>query len=217
MNTLSEHEIADGWQLLFNGNNLGGWHGYNQHQTGEGWMADDGTLHFTGSMEGKSPDSCNDIVTDQSFRDFHLKLEWKIAPGGNSGIMFLVQEDPIYRTPWMTGPEMQLLDNEGHQDGMLEKHRAGDLYDLIAAREKSSKPAGSWNRAEIKLERADLRFVQNDVELFSTILWNGEWNALVAASKFKDMAGFAASREGRIALQDHGGAVWFRNISIKAL
>ncbi|MEO5893785.1 MAG: DUF1080 domain-containing protein [Ferruginibacter sp.] len=218
MNSLSDTEIKNGWQLLFDGDTLHGWHGYNRNDIGQGWQVTETTLHFDGSpKEEASKTVCNDIVTDAIFPDFHLKIDWKISVNGNSGIMFLVQEDQQYRTPWLTGPEMQVLDDEGHQDGQLEKHRAGDLYDLIAGSTKSVKPVGEWNSVDIILENSRLVFIQNDVEIVSTVLWDDDWNKLVAGSKFKDMPDFAKSGHGRIALQDHGGPVWFRNIKIRPL
>ncbi|MEP7145357.1 MAG: DUF1080 domain-containing protein [Ferruginibacter sp.] len=218
MNTLDDIEIKDGWQLLFDGKTMNGWHGYNKDRIGPGWQVAEGTLHFDGSAKDESVKMiCNDIATDKIFPEFHLNLEWKISVNGNSGIMFLVQEDSKYPTPWLTGPEMQLLDNEGHHDGQLEKHRAGDLYDLIACSVETVKPVGEWNRAEIILFQGRLTFIQNDVEVVSTTLWDDHWNKLVAGSKFKDMPGFAKSRSGKITLQDHGGAVWFRSIKIKEL
>lgn len=218
MNTVSPEEIKAGWQLLFDGQSTAGWHGYNRTGLGPGWQVIDGTLHFDGLPKAETERSiCNDIATDGIFSDFHLRIDWKISPNGNSGIMFHVQEDPKYRTPWLTGPEMQLLDNDGHHDGQLNKHRAGDLYDLIACDGTSLKPVGEWNEVEIIVFQSRLEFLQNGLSILSTMLWNDQWDGLVAGSKFKDMPDFAKSRSGRITLQDHGNPVWFRNIKIKAL
>jgi len=90
-------------------------------------------------------------VTDEEYENFDLKLEWKIAKNGNSGIIFFVHEDTAkYKATYETGPEMQVLDNDGHPDGKIVKHRAGDLYDLISCRKETVKPVGEWNAAEIK-------------------------------------------------------------------
>jgi Domain of Unknown Function (DUF1080) len=125
MNTISDTEKQNGWQLLFDGKTMNGWHGYNKDTVGQGWQVTGGTLHFNGRPKDEATKMiCNDIASDKIYSDFHLKLEWKISVNGNSGIMFHVQEDPIYKTPWLTGPEMQLLDNDGHHDGQLTKHRA---------------------------------------------------------------------------------------------
>jgi len=218
MNTISPEEKNEGWQLLFNGVTMSEWHGYNQDRIPQEWQVVDGTLFFQGRAKEDAPTHiCGDIATNQTFADFHLKIEWKISVNGNSGIMFHVQEDPVYRTPWLTGPEMQLLDNEGHHDGRLTKHRAGDLYDLISCSKETVKPVGEWNQAEIIVHKSKLSFIQNGEEVVVTTLWDDEWKKLVEDSKFKDMEGFAKSSSGKITLQDHGDPVWFRNIKIKEL
>ncbi|HEX4852123.1 MAG TPA: DUF1080 domain-containing protein, partial [Puia sp.] len=136
---------------------------------------------------------------------------------GNSGIMFLVKEDPKYKESWNTGPEMQVLDNDGHEDGKIKKHRAGDLYDLISSSSEPVKPVGEWNQVEIRVNHGKLDLFLNGVNIVSTTLWDADWQKLIAGSKFKTMPGFTKYKTGRIALQDHGFDVWFRNIRIKQL
>jgi hypothetical protein len=159
-----------------------------------------------------------DIVTDEEFENFDLKLEWKIAKNGNSGIMFCVHEDTTkYKAPYETGPEMQVLDNDGHADGKIKKHRAGDLYDLISCSKETVKPVGEWNQVEIKLLNGKLDFYLNAENVVSTTMWDDSWNKLVAGSKFKTMPGFGTFKKGHIDLQDHDCMVWYRNIVIKKL
>jgi hypothetical protein len=112
---------------------------------------------------------------------------------------------------------MQILHNEGHPDGKIEKHRVGDLYDLIAASEDASKPVGEWNLAEIISQDNQLRFILNGKEVVKTTLWDDAWKQMIANSKFKEMPGFGTFKKGKIALQDHGDMVWFRNIRIRRL
>lgn len=218
MNSLSTQEKDEGWKLLFDGKTTNGWHGYNKAIIGQAWQVAAGTLYFDdrGNNEEEKLTG-GDIVTDLLFSNFHLKIEWKISVKGNSGIMFHVQEDTKYKAPWMTGPEMQLLDNEGHKDGGHTKHRAGELYDLVACSKETVKPPGEWNQAEIICNNGNLRFLLNGEEVVTTTLWNDAWKELVAGSKFNNMEDFAKFRTGRIALQDHGDQVWFRNVKIKGL
>ena len=209
---------AEQWTDLL-GNGLAKWHRFNQPDSiGKAWSVTDGVLHLDASFknEWQTRDG-GDIVYDEVFDNFHLKLEWKIAPGGNSGIMFYVQEDTAFRYPWQTGPEMQVLDNDAHADAKIHKHRAGDLYDLIACSKETVKPAGEWNLAEIVSKDGKLEFFLNGENVVSTTLWDSSWNALVAGSKFKDMPGFGKYKAGKIALQDHGDNVWFRNVMVRRL
>ncbi|MBX3240692.1 MAG: DUF1080 domain-containing protein [Chitinophagaceae bacterium] len=213
-NVLTKKEKKQGWQLLFDGTSLNGWHSFNKPALGSSWSVDNGSLHFKG---GGPRENGGDAVTEKEYGDFHLKLEWKISPNGNSGIMFLVKEDPKYRYAYYTGPEMQVLDNNGHPDSKIQKHRAGDLYDLITSIPENVKPVGEWNQVEIKLEKGKLELWQNGVNVVATTLWTDDWNTMIANSKFKNLEDFAKFKEGRIVLQDHGDDVWYRNIKIREL
>jgi hypothetical protein len=218
-NTLSSIETNEGWQLLFDGNTTNGWHTYGKSGVGAAWKVVDSSLFLdtTYKVSGQSNDG-GDIVTNEEFENFHLKVDWKIAPKGNSGIIFYIQEDTTkYKQTWHTGMEMQVLDNTGHADAQINKHRAGDLYDLIASSKEAQKPAGEWNHVEIISKNGKLDFFLNGVNIVSTTLWDDNWSNLIANSKFKDMPGFGTFRKGKIALQDHGDNVWFRNIKIKRL
>jgi hypothetical protein len=216
-NTLSDAEKRQGWELLFDGQSTAGWHTYGKPgSAGTAWKVSDGTLHLDAASK-KTGATGGDIVTDGEYENFHLSLDWKIAPNGNSGVMFYVQEDPAkYGQTYHTGPEMQVLDNAGHPDAKIIKHRAGDLYDLITAKE-TVKGAGEWNHAEIVANKGKLQFFLNGEEVLSTTMWDDNWKTMIANSKFKDWPGFGAFQKGRIALQDHGDDVWYRNIRIRRL
>lgn len=215
---LTEQEKADGWQLLFDGTSKG-WHKYHGGSIeSAGWVADS-TLHFDAAKAEQNKNGA-DIVTDDKFENFDLKLDVKIDTGGNSGVMFLVHEgedSAKYYNTYFTGPEMQVLDNAKHPDSKIHKHRAGDLYDLIACAKEVAKPALEWNEYEIKIDSAKLNMFVNGTNVVSTTLWDDKWNKLVAGSKFKQWPEFAKAKKGRFALQDHGHNVWFRNIRVKKL
>lgn len=203
----------DGWKSLFDGKTTKGWHTYGKTAAGSSWEVKDGALHLN-----KAAGEGGDLVTDGEYSNFDLKLEWKISPKGNSGVMFYVHEDAAkYPAPYHTGPEMQVLDNDGHPDGKIHKHRAGDLYDLIPCAKETVKAVGEWNEVEIYCKNGDLKLYLNGVNVVSTTLWNDNWKALVAGSKFKQWPDFGTFKTGKIDLQDHGNEVWFRNIRIKEL
>lgn len=204
------------WQKLFDGKSTAGWHTYGKTEVGQAWKVSDGTLYL--DAKNKKEGQGGDITTNEEFGNFHLKLEWKISKNGNSGIIFFVNEDLAkYPASYNTGPEMQVLDNDGHADGKIFKHRAGDLYDLIASSSEPVNPVGQWNKVEIISNNGKLDFKMNGIAIVSTTMWDDQWNKMVAGSKFKTMPGFGIYKSGRIALQDHGDEVWYRNIEIKKL
>ncbi len=207
------------WQPLFDGKTTAGWHTYGKQTIGKAWKVEDGTLRLDAASKADwQTAEGGDIVTDREFENYHFKTDWKIAPNGNSGIIFNIHEDlGKYQYPWHTGPEMQVLDNGGHPDAKIIKHRAGDLYDLISVSKETVKGPGEWNTAEIISNRGSLRFILNGTEVVNTTMWDEGWRTMIANSKFKDMAGFGTFKKGKIGLQDHGDNVWFRNIMIMEL
>ncbi|MFL0685286.1 MAG: DUF1080 domain-containing protein [Algoriphagus aquaeductus] len=216
--TTTEAAVTEEWISLFDGQTFNGWSKYGGGEVGKAWKIENGELYLdAANKDGWQTGDGGDIVTNEEFENFHFKYEWKIAPNGNSGVIFLVHESPEYQYPWQTGPEMQVLDNAGHPDAKIISHRAGDLYDLIVSSEETVKPAGEWNQAEIVINQGKLDFYLNGVNIVSTQLFTPEWEALIAKSKFKDMPGFGKYKKGKIALQDHGDVVHYRNLMIKRL
>lgn len=221
-NTLSKKEQKQGWTLLFDGKSFANWHGYLQQGVGEAWSIQDGTMMFDGAAR-KQGKKGGDIVTNEEYESFELAVDWKISEGGNSGIFWAVKEEPKYNVPYLTGPEMQVLDDAKHPDAKAGKngnHKAGALYDMIPpAKLDAVKPAGEWNTAKMRIDQAKGEgvFWLNGVEVVTFKTKGPEWEALVNNSKFKGWTGFAKFSKGRIGLQDHGDTVWFRNIKIRKL
>ena len=102
----------------------------------------DGALYL--DAEGKknlASSESGDLVTNEEYDNFDLKLDWKISKNGNSGIIFYMQEDPAkypysYLRAWKCSCLIMLHLRMGHADGKIYKHKAGDLYDLIASKKK---------------------------------------------------------------------------------
>ena len=207
-----------GFYSMFDGKTTNGWHTYNTDTIGTNWKIEGGALRLNATkVKGWQSSAGGDIVYDSTYENFHFKTDWKIADSGNSGIIFYVQEDPIFEHAWHTGMEMQVLDNARHPDAKIPKHRAGDLYDLIACSTETVKKAGEWNHAEIISNRGKLELILNGTTVVSTTLWDDNWKKLIAGSKFKSRTGFGTFTSGKIALQDHGNNVWYKNIMIKRL
>ncbi len=216
----TETAAADSdWTVLFDSTatTTNGWHTYGQSTVGQAWKVENGALYLDPAAK-KNGLKGGDLVTDNEYSDFHLKLDWKIAKNGNSGIIFYVQEDTAkYQNTYNTGLEMQVLDNDGHPDAKINKHRAGDLYDLIASSPETVKPAGEWNHVEIISKDGKLELFQNGTQVVTTTLWDDNWKKMVSGSKFASMPNWGTFKSGKIALQDHGDAVWYKNIMIKEL
>ena len=207
-----------GWTSLFDGKTLKGWHTYGKKTVNVSCLIEDGAIFLNGSQKHDDEKGSGDLLTDNEYENFHLKIDWKITPKGNSGILFWVQEDSVkYKETYFTGPEMQVLDNDGHADGKIIKHRAGNLYDLIAGTEGVVKPVGEWNTAEIISNKGKLDLILNGVTVVSTNYGDDNWKTMVAGSKFKRWPDFGTAFKGHIALQNHGNDVWYKNIMIKKL
>lgn len=201
------------WVSIFDGKSLQGWHLFKKPGAPTAWQVRDGAIVLDVSQqEGRG-----DLVTDQAYGDFHLAFEWKVKKGSNSGVIFFVQEQDPFKATWHTGPEFQVIDNTGYPDKLGPKQMAGSLYDLVACPVDYIKPTGEWNASEIIFKKGTLEFILNGKKAFSLVLGSEEWKSLIANSKFSTMKDFAAFTQGKIALQDHGGEVWYRNIRIKSL
>ena len=207
LNALTAAEKAAGWRLLFDGRTANGWRGYMQEEMPEGWQAVDGALTRVGRA--------GDIITAESYRSFELSLEWKVGPGGNSGVFYRALEGP--EAIYMVAPEMQVLDDAGHRDGQSPLTSAGSNFGLHAAQRGVVRPAGQWNEARIIVDGDHVEHWLNGVKLVDYELGSPDWAELVADSKFVEWPEYGTATEGHIGLQDHGDWAAFRNIKIRPL
>jgi len=222
-NTLSEAERRAGWRLLFDGRTTDGFRGYRGDAMSPGWIVEDGALVLRGAPAG-------DLVTSDEFGSFELQLDYRIGPGGNSGLMFHVTEEG--EKPWHSGPEVQILDNVAGKD----PQRSGWLYQLYAPRspgwnrtlEKQSergldekidatRPAGEWNHLTLRVTPSSGEVCVNGVHYYHFRKGSKDWNERVARSKFAAYPSFGKADRGHLCLQDHGDEVAFRSIKIRTL
>ena len=220
--TADEAVVLEGegeWTNLLADGSLDAWHRYGEDEPGAAWKIDEeGALYLDTSNKGEhGVEGGGDLVTDESYDNYELELEWKIGECGNSGLIYNIVESDDYDYPWQTGPELQILDNSCHPDAKITTHRAGDLYDMITAEPENVKPAGEWNSIRLVVNDGYVEHWQNGAKVVSYTAEGEPWEAMIANSKFKDMADFGSSTSGKIALQDHGDPVWFRNIRIRDL
>ena len=216
-NTLTGKEKQEGWQLLFNGKDLKGWHSYLQKAPGKAWQVQDGMIFLNKNPKSVYADYA-DLVTDDEFANFHLSLEWKMEPCSNSGVMFYVHESPQFKDTYESGPEMQIADLACNDDGRILKCRAGDLYDLVPCDTEWVNAAPHWNKYEIIANNGSLTLIQNGHVVSHTTLWDDHWRDMVKNSKFVDWPGFGTFKQGHISFQGtENGRLWYRNIKIRKL
>lgn len=207
-NTLSDEEKSGGWTLLFDGKEAK-FRGFKKDKLPSKWKVVDGTL--TVSKEGDG----GDIVTLEQYANFEFACDWRATEGANSGIMYRCDEHHDY--PWQTGPEMQVLDNQRHQDGKSPLTSAGSLYAVKAIDKDVIRPAGEWNHAKVVCKGSRIEHWMNGFKVVDMDLNSEEFKKAKAASKWKDAADYATLSSGFIALQDHGDEVAFRNIKVRRL
>jgi hypothetical protein len=214
---LTEEEVADGWQLLFDGTSTEAWRGYGRADfPSDHWSVADGVLMSTGTtgeMLG------TDIITKETFRDFDFKLEFKLFKEGNSGIFYRVTEGEGMEI-WQTAAEYQILDDSAYiaqGTSRDDAHLTGDNYDMHAGTGGVLNPVGEWNEARIIVMGNHVEHWLNGVKVVEYELDSEDWAQRYAESKFAEFPDYSKAEEAPIGLQDHGERVWFRNIKIRRL
>jgi hypothetical protein len=207
-NTLTPEEAAQGWVLLFDGKDASQHlRNYKKEGLSEKWVIQDGALF--GHKGG-------DVITKEKYESFEFSIEWKISEGGNSGVMFKVEEGN--GPPYKSGPEAQIIDNVKGKDAQ----KAGWMYQLYAADKDTTKPAGEWNHFLLKCQKTaagtyKCEHWMNGEKYVEYEIGSEDWKQKVAKSKFANWKEFGVADAGHICLQDHQDPVWFRNIKIRKL
>jgi len=208
------------WTVLFDGVSGAHWRSYNGDGFPEaGWTVQNGALTLLDQSKG------GDLITQETYGNFDLELEFNLAKGANSGIFYLIQEidgKPAY----YSAPEYQLIDDANYHElakkegdpSITRHHLTGDNYDLQSSpATKKMNPAGQWNAARIKVKDGHVEHYLNGEKMVEYDLWSPAWNEMIAKSKFADWQAYGQARKGYIGLQDHGNQISFRNIRIKRL
>lgn len=214
-NKLTAKEKKEGWKLLFDGKTTTGWRGYNSDKIPAAWSATDGTL----MSAGEGGDIGGDIVTTEEYDNFHLKLDWKLSPEGNSGILYHVVEAPELKSTYYSGPEYQIIDDIGFPGGVTPLNSTGADYAMTPAdtEQKQLNPVGEWNTSEIIFDHGEVSYYLNGKKIVEFTAWTDEWKAKVAKGKWSKYPAYGKAKSGFIGLQDHGSYIWFKNIKIKEL
>ena len=204
---LTPEEQQEGFRSLFDGTTLNGWRAF-RGQDHSIWTVQDGMIYQAGG-DGA------DLITTDEIKDFELRLDWRIAPGGNSGIFYRATEE--YDQIYWSGPEMQVLDDARHPDGHNRLTSAGSAYGLYAAPAGVVKPAMEWNAVRIIVRGNHVEHWLNGQKVVEYELGSPDWTAKVAASKFHEWPHYGLAPQGHIGLQVHGNEVWYRNLRIRVL
>ncbi len=217
VNQLSAQEKKDGWKLLFDGKTTKGWHLYNQGQKASVWKVQNGELQCQPNAPGSTLEH-GDLVTDQEFKNFDLKFDWKISKEGNSGVFINVVEKKENPTAWTSGPEYQLLEPSHYDYKADPKKRAGCLYGFAPQKNEAvTRPVGQWNHSEIKQVNGKIEFYLNGVLTAEQNLNSEQWKQMIQNSNFKNYPAFGKVTKGRIGLQDWMKGIAFQNIKVKEL
>jgi hypothetical protein len=219
LNTLSEVDKAEGWELLFDGQTMNGWHGFNGGSL-EAWSIEDCALRTAGTEGNYGSDQRVDLVTDSEFTNFEISIDWKITTGGNGGLMYGVIEDAKYEAPWETGPEYQFIDDVGwpKPEELKDSTLTGADYDMLAPNDrKELKPVGEWNTTEIVVNGPTIEHWLNGRKILEFERWTDDWKERRDGSKWREYPDYGLAETGRIVIQDHGSELWFRNIKIRKI
>jgi hypothetical protein len=203
-------EARSGFVPLFDGQSLSGWKGWKRSDPPSAWKARNGEL-----VLAKEEGGGGDLCTAEPYGDFDLRLEWKIAKNGNSGVIYRAGED--YDYSWKTGPEYQILDDWAGGRTRPTVYTSGAFYEMYAAPFMLARPAGEWNETRIVCRGNRVEHWLNSVLVVSCEIGSDDWMERYQKSKFRAFPEFGKKAEGFIVLQDHGNEVAFRRVRIRKL
>jgi Domain of Unknown Function (DUF1080) len=172
-NQLTPKEKAEGWRLMFDGSTYSGWEDQRKKTPpGATFTIEDGCLKAL-----SHPKFEEDLFTRDTFTDFEMVFDWKISPGGNSGVKYRIQDRVILQPnepkmkfedlvnlsmknrptqrpekgqEYVIGFEYQALDNERHPDAKRgTNHQTGALYDVFPPAKDATRPVGEFNHSRL--------------------------------------------------------------------
>ena len=211
------------WVSLFKKNSLEGWHYYQDDGSKTGWTVDNGV--FTFNSKNATGEGDKSLISDDEYTSFVIYFEWKVSPRSNSGFFWGVKEDSKYEFPYITGPEIQILDSGLNDETQDKTTIAGGLYGLAAPKKIVTNPANEWNSFLITIDQEKNygNVVHNGADIVTFPLRGNAWEKMLEGTKFVDCVNewkhceFGKFKTGKISIQDHPGIISFRNMKIKEL
>ena len=207
-NALTQDEVEEGWKLLFNGKDLSGWHLRESAAQPAGWTVADASIAYGGK-------GSTSILSEESFGDFELTMDWKVGAGADAGVFLRVwneKEDPSH-----LGPEVQLTDNLLNSQAMEPKRSAGACTHLYAPSQDATLPVGLFNKLRVVVIGPKVEHWINGTKVVSYQLGGEDWENRLARSPLKAYTGLGSGPQGFIGLQQVSTSIRFRNIKIRPL
>jgi hypothetical protein len=222
LNTISPQEKAQGFSLLFNGKDLSGWRSANQKTPPtKGWVVENGVLQVL-PADTTSDVRWGDLFSVNQYKAFEMNFDFKLTEGANSGVKYFAAEKASSKSG--TGLEYQILDDERHPDakkGIGGNRTLASLYDLIASiklEPRFQQKIGEWNHGKIVVyPNNKVEHWLNGFKVLEYERGSIAFTELVALSKYAKIKNFGIGEKGPVLLQDHGDAVFFKNIKIREL
>jgi hypothetical protein len=206
------------WISLFDGETLNGWKRYNADEIGDLWKVEEGMIVCYSTGGGEATEHGGSLITVEQFDNFEFMIDWKVSPGGNSGLLYHVVEDTAYHWAYATGPEYQLMDDGDAPERVNSNKLTASSYDMYAASaEKKVNPAGEWNTSKIVYDHGHVEHWLNGEKVLEFQKWDRDWTRRFLESKWTNYPGWDRYEKGSIGLQDHGSSIWFRNIKVRKL
>lgn len=216
-------ETDNAWINLLEGSAADGWRAYNSESLPAQWIIKNGELSFDTEkkVESERKGGKDIVYGGEQFENFELVWEWKIPEGGNSGMLYHLQEGDW--GPPEVSPEYQMLDDlkweEINKATLEEWQKTGADYAMHIpdVSQKIIKPAMEWNSSRIIFTPDNVEHWLNGKKLLSFKPWTEDWEKRKSEGKWKDFPKYGTFKTGFICIQDHDSPIWLRNMKIKKL
>ena len=194
-NVLSDEEKADGFQLIFNGQNLDGWRGDTT-----GYIVEDGVIICKPG---------GNLYLPKDYKNFIIRFDFQVPPNGNNGLGIRAEmgKDAAYY-----GMEIQILDDYADCYKTLQPYQYhGSIYGVVPVKRGFTKPAGQWNTEEVIADGSHIT-----VKINGEVVTDADIANIKETMDHRDHPGLH-NESGAIGFLGHGAKVMFKNVRVKEL